>query len=928
MSSRTVLGLGLAITLVAAGLSAQTRTGTISGTVRDATAQVLPGVSITLEGAALVTAQVTTSSDAGLYRFINLPPGDYIIRAELSGFQTISVEAIRVDIARNTALDIAMQLATVAETVTVIGESPLVDVKSTVVGASFDEQLLAEVPSARDVWSVLEHQAPGVTTSRLDVGGSETGLQAVFSARGTNWQQNSYYLNGVNVTCPAALGASGYYYDFDSFEEVQVATGSHPASVNAPGVFLNMVTKTGGNEFRGGGTYYYQNSSTQGDNLTDELRQQGASRGDFDYLSDANAQLGGPIVKDKSTFYFSWRDERVHRFVSGFPEVESTDMWQFLIKNNTQINNKNRVGVEWHHMSYYKPNRDAAANRTPEATWIEDDTFDIIQAEWNSTISDTALLDVRFSHLKVFFPTFLQPDALGQAGYDAGTNTFFNSHDIEVERDRRRYTMKGDLTWFREQLLNANHEFKFGVEWDWNPVENVQRAIGDTEIRFRNGAADEVRLRNTPLVSKESLNQFAFYIDDIVNVGPRVTLKLGLRYDAYEGYLPEQNSEAGTWVGARSFPERRDILDVGSFAPRLGLVLGLEENGRSALKASWGRYYHQFPTGFPNFANQNASLFDTYAWTDLNGDRFFQNGEQGVILSRGIAAQNLVDPDFIHPHTDEFTVGVEKEFASDLFASATYAKRWGRNLNDSVDVGIPFSAYSPVNATDPGPDGSVGTGDDGPVFTVYSMDSAFRGRNQRMLTNPEGFVLDSSAVELVLQKRFSDNWQGLVSYTWLDSETTTRGAAGDGDVANAFYENPNNLINAEESKPFWDRPHQFKAVGSYQLPKEFRVSGVIRAQSGAPYARTFTVGGMPQGTVTILAEKNGDSRLESVATADITFGKTFRTGRTSIVPEFSLFNIFNANEITAINTASGANFGRVINFVAPRIFRVGVRVNF
>ena len=395
-----------------------------------------------------------------------------------------------------------------------------------------------------------------------------------------------------------------------------------------------------------------------------------------------------------------------------------------------------------------------------------------------------------------------------------------------------------------------------------------------------------------------------------------------------KGYLPEQNSAAGTWVARRSFPERRNILDVGSFAPRLGLVLGLEENGRSALKASWGRYYHQFPTGFPNFANQNASLFDTYDWTDVNGDRFFQNGEQGPILSRGIAAQNLVDPDFIHPHTDEFTVGVEKEFASDLFASATYAKRWGRNLNDSVDVGIPFSAYSPVNATDPGPDGSVGTGDDGPVFTVFSLDPAFRGRNQRMVTNPDGYVLNSSAVELVLQKRFSDNWQGLVSYTWMQSETTTRGAAGDGDITNSFYENPNNLINAEEAKPFWDRPHQFKVVGSYQLPKEFRVSGVIRAQSGAPYARTFTVGGMPQGTVTILAERNGDSRLESVATADITFGKTFRTGRTSIVPEFSLFNIFNANEITQINTASGANFrpGNQLHRAAD--LRVGVRVNF
>jgi hypothetical protein len=200
-----------------------------------------------------------------------------------------------------------------------------------------------------------------------------------------------------------------------------------------------------------------------------------------------------------------------------------------------------------------------------------------------------------------------------------------------------------------------------------------------------------------------------------------------------------------------------------------------------------------------------------------------------------------------------------------------------------------------------------------------------------MLTNPDGYNLDADTVELVLQKRFSDNWQGLVSYTWGDSETTTRGAAGgDSDLPGtpSFYDNPNQLINAEGAKPFWHRPHQFKVVGSYQLPKEFRLSGVIRAQSGAPYARTFTVTGLNQGTITVLAERNGESRLESVATFDLTFGKAFRTGRTSIMPEIAMFNIFNANEITEINVASGANFGRVINFIAPRIFRFGVRVNF
>ncbi len=105
------------------------------------------------------------------------------------------------------------------------------------------------------------------------------------------------------------------------------------------------------------------------------------------------------------------------------------------------------------------------------------------------------------------------------------------------------------------------------------------------------------------------MNQFGFFIDDIVNLGPRITLKLGLRYDAYEGYLPEQNSPAGIFVPARTFPERRDILDVGSFAPRLGVVVGLDEAARSALKMSWGRYYHQFPTGFPNFREPERVAF-------------------------------------------------------------------------------------------------------------------------------------------------------------------------------------------------------------------------------------------------------------------------------------------------------------------------------
>jgi len=922
--------LGMTLGVAFAGSAwAQTQAGSISGTVKDATGQVLPGTSVTLQGQALISERVTAANETGVYRFVSVPPGEYVLRFEVSGFKTLNREGIRVDIGKSTAIDVSLELATVSETVTVTGESPMVDVKSTVVGVSFDEELLQNVPSARDVWSVLEHQAPGVTTSRLDVGGSETGLQATYSARGTAWQQNSYFLNGVNVTCPSALGASGYYYDFDSFEEIQVEVGSHPASVNAPGVYMNMVTKSGGNTYKGGGSFFYQNDGTQGDNLDADLRTRGVTgRGTtFDYLSDANAQVGGPIAKDRSTFYGSYRDERVHRFVAGFPEVESTDMWQFLVKNNTRINDKHRVGGELHQMSYYKPNRDASATRSPQSTWIEDDTFTIVQGQWDYTINENALLDTRFSHLKVFFPTYQQPDAVGQAALDSVTGQFTGPHDLEVERDRRRYTFKSDLTYFRPKWLSANHEFKFGFEYNHNPVENLTTAVGDVELRYRNGVADQVRLRNTPLLSRESLDQTSLFVDDIVSIGGRVTLKLGARLDRYHGFLPEQNSPAGTWVGARSFAERSGLIELTSVAPRIGLVIGLDDAGKGAFKASYGRFYHQFATSFPSFASLNAALFDTYSWTDLNGDRQFQNGEQVTLLSRGLAVPNLIDPDFKHPYTDEVTVGFEKEIAQDLAAIVTFGYRKGDNLQESIDVGIPFTAYSPVTVTDPGPNGVVGNADDGGPFTVYNLDPAFRGRNQRVLTNPPDNESTYKGIELTLQKRYSNNWQALASYTYNDTEAYGNSSGGEAFVANGVFDNPNNLINAK-GKGTWDRPHQFKLLGSYLAKYGIRISGVMRYQSGAPFGRTFTVAGLNQGTITVLAETVGTQRLPNVITGDISVGKSFNLPKGRFEASFDLFNIANANTVTSQRVNSAANYAGVLNFLSPRVFRLGIRYSF
>ncbi len=925
----------LAIVLTASMAAGQTQTGTVEGTVVDGTGQVLPGVSVTLsaEGG----SEVAVSSGTGTYRFFAVSPGIYTLRFELGGFQTRIYEEVRVDIARTTGIDVTLDLSTVEETVTVVGEAPLLDTKSTVIGATFDQSLLEEVPSARDVWSLLEHQAPGVTTNRLDVGGSETGLQAVFSGRGTSWGQNSYYLNGVNVTCPAALGASGYYYDYDSFEEVQVEVGSHPASVNAPGVYLNMVTKTGGNEFAGSLGAFYQNDATQFDNFSSELEATGATASEFDYLSDFNGQIGGPVVRDRSTFYFSFRDEKVHRYVSGVTTVtEDTDMRQFVLKSDTDVNQSNKLSLEWHEMTYWKPRRGLAESRPPEATWIEDDTFRIVQATWTSTLSDSALLETRFSHLNVFFPTYHSEEAQAaglQAGQDVGLGIFLNARDYNVERKRKRYSYKSDLTYFAEEIAGANHEFKIGLEYSHNPIRNETTAIDDVFIRFNNNVADQVWLRNTPRHDGQTLDQTSAYIDDIITSG-RFTLKLGLRWDRYHGWLPEQNSPDGRWCTTangcpRDFAARTGILDLSSFAPRVGVVVGLEEGGQSAFKASWGRYYHQFSTGFANFVNQNGALTNRYEWTDLNGDRQFQDGEQGTLLVNAFGAEaavNTVSPDLKHEYTDEITMSLEREFAGDVWLSATFSRRTSDDKSDVINLLAPDSAYESMQVQDPGPDNMVGTGDDGGMLTVFNLPEHLVGQSQLQIATVDKFETDYKGVELIAQKRFSNNWQALVSYTWNDTDTWTRGGQWE-NTNPGIFGNPNSQVNAQ-GKSFYDRTHQFKAIGTWHAPFGFRASGVMRYQTGAPVGRTIFVSGLNQGGASILAVPVGTERLDNVTTFDIALFRDFQAGRYRISPEFNLFNITNQNTVTAINTSSGANYGRVANYLSPRIARFAIRIHF
>src|SRR4029078_12775837 len=214
-------------------------------------------------------AGAARAADAGgAYRFPSLVPGTYSVRLELSGFQTLVREGIVVLVGQTTPIDASLKVATLAETVTVAGQSPTVDTTTANVNVNLGEALIQGTPGGRDIWALVEAKVPGLVMSRPDVGGTSGGLQGTFSARGTTSAQNTSFLNGVNVGDPAAIGAAGFYYDIDAFDDIQVSTGAHDITVPTSGVFLNMITKTGGNKWNGSATFTWLADSTQARNDT------------------------------------------------------------------------------------------------------------------------------------------------------------------------------------------------------------------------------------------------------------------------------------------------------------------------------------------------------------------------------------------------------------------------------------------------------------------------------------------------------------------------------------------------------------------------------------------------------------------------------------------------------------------------------------
>src|SRR3982751_1315321 len=281
-------------------------TGTIQGRVADAQGAVLPGVTVTATSPSALGAQTTVTSETGNYRFPAVPPGTYELTFELAGFNSLKRSGIQITLGFTAQVNVELALATLQETVTVSGASPVIDTSTTRVQQNFKMDQLQSIPNGRDMWALLA-VTPSVQMTRIDVGGNRAGTQTGYAAYGQTGQVR-VLIEGINTT--EGTGGAGFYFDYASLEEAFLGASGQSAEMPNPGVQSQFIARSGSNQFQGEYHLDWYNNSLQGSNIPDEyivptafgnspIR---AHSNEIDRYYDHDINAGGPMKKDKAWF--------------------------------------------------------------------------------------------------------------------------------------------------------------------------------------------------------------------------------------------------------------------------------------------------------------------------------------------------------------------------------------------------------------------------------------------------------------------------------------------------------------------------------------------------------------------------------------------------------------------------------------------------
>ncbi|MGE5813557.1 MAG: TonB-dependent receptor [Acidobacteriota bacterium] len=875
MTKRLAILLAILLAVGAGSVYAQTQTGTIEGKVLDEQGAVLPGVTLTLSGRQ--GTQTTVTSGNGEYRFVGLSPGNYQVKAELTGFAPKLEQNLDLGLGRTLSVNFTMRVANLAETVEVTATSSNIDVTSTASDNTLSQNLLSSMPiniGTFNTATALLDYAPGINNGSAFGGDEDYG--------------SALLIDGVDTRDPEA-GSAWVFYNFNIIEEVQVSgVGAQAEYGGFSGAVVNTITKSGGNMFSGLFEGRYTGKDLASGNIDDKLLAANPGLGNSDVvkkLTDYTVQLGGPLKKDKAFWWASVQRYSVNNDPAGLRTVRTEVSPRYNGKltynftpNDTLIgsfqydnyNQKGRAGYPGNTLSTDQQTLD---QDSPEAVW---------NAQYRKVFSSNTFLEAKFTGYWGYYYTDPVDESPIHIDNDTGEYRGGGGYYYYADRDRNQLNVA------LSSYANAygSHSLKFGMEFERSGSHSRSEYSNCGSI----GPCYYIDYSGVPTYAYSGYNynvngknkRESFYAQDAWRMG-RITANVGLRLDHIRG-------------GAAGASE--DVYQPKlAWNPRLGLVADLTGTGMSVVKGFWGRYYEG--ASLSPYATAIGGYEDQVGWEIVDGgfEEFFRTSE--LVYS--------MDPKINHFGLDEATIGFEQQLRPGMRLAVTGIWRDYKNFIASV---LPDATWTPFSYTNPM------TGQQMTLYRWANRPDEERGSDY-LITNVDDFVYrDPSGniigpadakrkykgVMFVLSKSYSDRWQGQFSYVWSEAKGTV-GNAGRSGFGGSGFQNPTQALVNNDGFMDNDRTHEFKLMGGYQIPViELSVNGYWRSISGGTYTPipSATVSSRTLNWTSSLRPNlmpRGSERLPTRNTLDLRIEKLFSFDVHRFAAWMDIANVFNANTV-------------------------------
>jgi len=846
--------------------------GSIEGTVTDASGAVLPGATVTVRNEATGVVRATSTDGSGLFRAPLLPVGSYEVTVALSGFATTKRPRQTLTIGQALVLDLSLPLATAQEEVTVTAEAPVIETNRTQQASTVGERAVSNLPVNGRNFIDFTLTTPGVTR---DV---RTGDISFAGQRGT---LNSLVIDGAdnnNTFFGQTLGRTGsgrapYQFSQDAVQEFQVNRNAYSAEYGrAGGAVINVVTKSGTNDFHGSAFEFFRDKSLNANSWVNKTASPARAKSPF-RIHQYGGSLGGPIVKEKAFFFLSYDGQRrtlpndvTLVLPSNLPSDPNTqsgvaklrakaDNWEqtqdqdvFLAKADWQIDPKHRLSLRYNHQNFTGGNNEnGGSTRSLEGTGDSLVRTRTLNASLASVFSPTLFNELRVQVAKDQEPGFSNSEDPQSEVRQGGSTVlifgrnFFSPRETTIER----FQIADTVT-----LVRGAHSLKVGADLNFDSIKNFfpgnfsgaytfgsianfDRGIADSYVQAFAGA------NTTGPETSPDIKELAIYAQDEWRVRKNLTFSVGLRYDLQSFAQPEVKNP-DPQLAAAGIDTSFLKTDKNNLAPRVGLAWS--PNKKTVVRAGYGLFHGRTPSIMVGTAHSNNGInVQTITFTGALVPRYPARYDQlpsGVALPRPTIF--VFDKDYENPQVHQASAGIEYALTDDVAVGVSYLFVAGRKLSRSND----FNVGAPVATSIPIQGGGSSSVQQFPTVRPFSNFS----RIVRFESTAES-TYDGVTVEL--RKRFGGRLQASLAYTLGKVEDTVPDATAvvpsSGDDAK-FASNPadfeadrangnNDQRHRVVFSGYWDLAYWKDSTGFKKaLLDGWSASWIAQVGSGQPYS--------------------------------------------------------------------------------------------